>query len=94
MKNKILIISLLIFCSEQALAENLIIEAKNITLDKDKVTTIFENQVVVKSENKIFKSEYVKYNKKSGYLVLKDNVEVVDNKNNIITTNHAEYFEN
>ena len=77
----------------KALAENLIIEAKNIILDKDKVTTIFENQVVVKSKDKVFKSEYVKYNKKSGYLVLKDNVEVVDDKNNIITTNHAEYFE-
>ena len=93
MKNKILIVFIIFFFNVKALAENLIIEAKNIILDKDKVSTIFENQVVVKSEDKIFKSEYVKYNKKSGYLVLKDNVEVTDKKNNIITTNHAEYFE-
>ena len=38
---------------------NKLIEAKNITLDKDKVTTIFENQVVVKSKDKVFKSEYI-----------------------------------
>ena len=93
MKNKILIVFIIFFLNVKALAENLIIEAKNIILDKDKVSTIFENQVVVKSEDKIFKSEYVKYNKKSGYLVLKDNVEVTDKKNNIITANHAEYFE-
>ena len=42
MKNKFYII-LFMFLSQSLLAENIQIQSKNITLDKDKVTTIFEN---------------------------------------------------
>ena len=46
-------------------AENLVIEAKNISLDKNKETSIFEREVIVKTENnKIIKSDYAEYNKK------------------------------
>ena len=67
MKNKILIFFLSIFFSTSALSENIQIEAKSITLDKDKVTSIFENEVTVKTENQLIKSDYVSYNKKKGF---------------------------
>ena len=77
-----------------AFAENIQIQAKNITLDKDKITTVFENDVVVKTKNKIIKSQYLKYNKKIGLLILKNNIIAEDNNRNIITAENAEFNEN
>ena len=94
MKSKIYIFILTCLFFSNALAENLLIQAKNITLDKDKVTTIFENDVVVKAKNKTIKSQYVKYNKKTGLLILKKNIIAEDNNNNIITAENAEFDEN
>ena len=93
MKNKLIIVFLILFKFE-AKAENLIIEAKNITLDKDKVTTVFENGVVVRAKNKTIKSDYVKYDKKKGYLLIKGKIVAEDDKKNIIYSEQAEYFEN
>ena len=65
MKNKIFIIFLSFFLNSFLNAENLVIEAKNISLDKKKETSIFEKEVVVTTEdNKIIKSDYAEYNKK------------------------------
>ncbi len=69
------------------------IQAKNITLDKDKVTTVFETDVVVKTKNKTIKSQYVKYNKKIGLLILKKKIIAEDNDNNVITAENAEFNE-
>ena len=74
MKNKIYIFAFVFLFFSKVLAENLEITAKNITLDKDKVTTVFENDVIVKTKNKIIKSQYVKYDKKIGLLILKNNI--------------------
>ncbi len=93
MRNKLIIILLSIFFSKPILAENLQIEAKNITLDKDKVTSIFENEVVVRTDNKVIKSDFVKYNKKLGFLILKGNILATDNKKNTVEANYAEYSE-
>ena len=93
MKNKLILIIILSIFHTKLLAENLIIEAKNITLDKDRFTTIFENEVVIKTKEKVIKSNYVKYNKKTGILIIKDNIKVTDKKNNIVVTNYAEYNE-
>ncbi|MDA8822391.1 hypothetical protein N9N34_01525 [Candidatus Pelagibacter bacterium] len=94
MKNKILII---LFCSifllTKVSAENILIQAKNISFDKDKVTSVFENDVVIKSKEKTIKSDYVKYNKETGYLLIKNNITVYDNNNNVIKADYAEYFE-
>ena len=38
-------------------AENIFIEAKDITLDKDQKTTIFRNNVTVQTEDKKIKSQ-------------------------------------
>mgnify|MGYP001278671908 CR=1 FL=1 len=93
MKNKSLLILYFIFFCTSAIAENILIEAKNITLDKDRVTSIFEKEVKVKTENGVIKSEYVKYNKNTGALIIKNNVVALDNENNTIETEYAEYNE-
>ena len=93
MKNKIYIFTFFFLFFSKVFAENLEITAKNITLDKDKVTTVFENDVIVKTKNKIIKSQYVKYDKKTGLLILKNNIIAEDENNNIITTEKAEFNE-
>ena len=70
MKSRIYILLFTFLICSNVFAESVQIQAKNITLDKDKVTTIFEKDVVVKTKNKIIKSQYVKYNKKIGLLIL------------------------
>ena len=50
-------------------ADNLTIQAKNISLDKNKEISIFEKEVVVKTENnKIIKSDYAEYSKKEFFI--------------------------
>ena len=65
MRNSIFLI--LFFLFKDLYAENILIEANNVSLDKKDNTSIFENQVVVKTKNKIINSDYAKYNKKKGY---------------------------
>ena len=73
-------------------AENLLIQAKNISLDKNKEISIFEKKVIVKTEDgKVIKSDYAEYNKKTNYLLLKNNIIAVDKKNNRIEADKAEY---
>ena len=66
MKNKLLIIFLLNLFFFPTLAENLKIESKKISIDKNKEVTIFENQViaVTKDNNKI-ESNFAELNKKT-----------------------------
>ena len=94
MKNNFLITIVSIFFFSKAFAENLSIEAKNITLDKKNNTSIFQDKVIITTESKnIIKSEYVEYNKKTGFLKLKNNVVAEDDNGNIIRTNYAEFFQ-
>ena len=46
------------------IAQDVLIEAKSITLDKDGETSIFEKDVTVKTEGNTIESDYVEYNKK------------------------------
>ena len=94
MKNKILIFIFSIFFCSNIQTEEIYIEAKKITLDKDKVTTVFENDVKVTSKNKIITGEYARYNKAKGLLIIKENVTAIDSFNNTIKTEYAEYYEN
>ena len=48
------------FFFSEIFAENMTIEAKNISFDKNTNTTIFEKNVIVKTANKIIKSEFAK----------------------------------
>ena len=60
MKSNFLITIISIFLFSKAFAENLSIEAKNITLDKKNNTTIFQDQVTISTESKnTFKTKYM-----------------------------------
>lgn len=92
MKNKIILLIFIIFIANSTLADNLFIQSKSISLDKNKEITIFENEVLVKTEdNNKITSEYAEYEKKKGYIKFKKKVKITDLKNNIIETNYAEY---
>jgi LPS-assembly protein len=93
MKNNFLFIIFIFFFKTSVFAENLIIEAKNISIDKNKTITVFEKEVVVQTQDKIIKSDYVKYYKDKSFLILKDNIIAKDTRNNTITAQYAEYDE-
>ncbi len=98
MKNKIfglsIIISIIILFNTLLHAENIFIESKNISLDKNKKISIFENEVIIKTkENSTIKSEYAEYNKNNGLIKLKDKITIIDKENNKVETNYAEYNE-
>ncbi len=95
MKNKLLIISILFFLkSTLVFSENLKIQAKNITIDKNKQTSTFQNEVLIKTqEGDSIISDFAEYDRKNGIIKLKDNIIAIDTKNNKIQSNLAEYNE-
>ena len=96
MKNKfITTIVFLSFITLNVYAENISIQSKSITLDKNSEISVFKDSVrVVTSNDTQINSEYAKYNKKSGYIELKDQVVAIDKQNNRIESNFASYNEN
>ena len=92
MKSKFLLIIFIFFFSK-VFAENIFITAKNISLDKNKNISTFTNEVIVKTQNKTFKGDFAEYDRDLGFLILKNNISIIDEKNNIMLTNHAEYNE-
>ena len=95
MKNKIFLSILLsFFYCHLLIAQDVLIEAKSITLDKDGETSIFEKDVTVKTEGNTINSDYVEYNKKKGILKIKKDVVAKDVDNNVIRSEMAEYNEN
>ena len=91
MKNKFLIIFITFFLATFLHAEDLFIEAKDITLNKDKKTTIFKNSVSVKTKDKIISSEFAEFDKKAQTIVLKEDIIAKDKFKNTIKANYAEY---
>ena len=82
MKNKFLItfVILSLNCTI-AFSENILIESKNISIEKKREVTIFKEDVIVKTEDEYeIKSQYGEYNKKTGTLVLKDKIKAKDEK--------------
>ena len=72
-------------------AENFSIRAKNISLEKEKELTIFRDEVVITTEeNEIIKGKYANMTKK-GFIIIKDNITLVDKKNNITKTDYLEF---
>ena len=94
MKNKIIIIIFFFLINNILLAENILIESKNIILDKNKNTSIFENEVIIKTDNNYtINSDFAEYNKLDRFIIIKKKIKAVDDKNNIIESEHAEYSE-
>ena len=91
MKNSFLIILIVVLISEFSHAENLLIEAKNITLDKNNKTTIFKNNVTVQTKEKKITSQYAEFDKASQKIILKNDIVAEDTFKNIIKSNYAEY---
>ena len=86
---------MIIFYNSLASADNVLIQAKNITIDKKKQITIFENEVNIKTyDNNTIQSNYAEYNKGTGQINLKGKITAIDNRNNIIESNFAEYNDN
>ena len=71
-ENSFLIIIFVLLLNSKSFAENVSIQAKNITLDKNSQISIFENDVIVTTEEgNEFKCNYVEYNRQTGILKLK-----------------------
>ena len=95
MKNKILLILILLFLKNNTFAENLLIQAKDITLDKNKELSIFKNEVsIITEEKNTIKSNYAEFDRKKNIIKLKGNVIAKDNLNNTVSSEYAEYDDN
>jgi len=94
MKNSIYFILLIFFYIESLFADNLLIQSKNISLDKEKEISIFQDEVFVRTdENHTIESDFAEYDRKNGILKLKNNIIYKDDKNNTVKSNYAEYNE-
>ena len=72
MKNRFLFIFFFLTFNSKIMADNIIIEAKNITLNKNQKSSLFENEVKVKTnDGYIIRSDSANYNKEKGILILK-----------------------
>ena len=94
MKNNLTILIFLLFAN-LSLADELVIKAKNINIDKKAKITIFENEVEVKDLfNNSFKADYVLYNKEKNFLELKGNILSKDTSGNVFRASKASYDNN
>ena len=91
MKNNFVILVCIIFFGAKVSAENILIEAKDITLNKDQKTTIFKDNVSVETKEKKITSEFAEFNKNTQEVILKNNIIAKDKLNNTIKTNYAEF---
>ena len=95
MKNSFVLILCCLLLGAAVNAESINIKSKNISLDKNTQISIFENDVLITTEENIkIKSDYASYDRVRKFILLKGNISVIDNKNNIIETNQATYNEN
>ena len=63
-------------------------------MNKEKEISIFKDEVFVKTdEDHSIESDYAEYDKKNGIIKFKENIRLIDNKNNTVITNRAEYIE-
>ena len=72
MRNNFISLLIFIFFANNLSAENFNINAKNISIDKKKEITVFKDNVVIIDENNNeIKSEFASYDKKSDFFILK-----------------------
>ena len=94
MKSKFLFIVLFFILSSRLLCEEIFIQAQDISISKKDQITVFENNVVIKTQdNKTIKSNYAEYDKINQFIIIKGNVTAVDDSNNFVNTENATYDE-
>jgi LPS-assembly protein len=94
MKSKVILALLFVFFCKSTFAQNLNIKSKYITIDKKRETSIFKNDVIIKTlDNNTIISDYAEYDKKKKIIIIKNNITAIDNQKNVIETNYAEYDE-
>ena len=94
MKNSLLITIFSLICFQFANSEELFIEAKNITFEKQSNLTIFKDEVFAKTKDNLqIRSQNAEFNRELKNLILKNKVSGIDSKNNKIETEFAEYNE-
>ena len=94
MRNSILINIIFLYLVKNVSAENINIQSKNIILDKIKKPQFFKMRLLSKTKNEsTIKSDYAEYNKLSGLIKLKGNIEATDVQQNKIETKLVEYNE-
>ena len=94
MKNNLIFFLIVYFFINPVFSEPLIIQSKNISLDKEKEITVFQNEVYIKTDqNHTIESDYAKYDKKNGIIKFKKDIKLTDNKNNIVEALEADYIE-
>ena len=72
MKNRLLFIFFFFIINSSIKAESINIEAKNITLDKNQKSSLFQDEVKVETKDGyIIRSDSADYNKETGILILK-----------------------
>ena len=64
----------MVFLNTHLNADDLFIEAKDISLNKNNETTIFKNNVVIKSKDKKINSEFAEYNRETEKFVIRKNL--------------------
>ena len=80
MKNSFVFILCCFLIGAAAKAESINIKSKNISLDKNTQISIFENDVLITTEENKIKSDYASYDKLRKFILLKGNISVIDNK--------------
>ena len=89
---KIVLYPSIVFASAIVFAENINIQAENISINKDKEISIFRDNVSIQdNEFNSIKSNFAEYNKKEKYLLIKGNIEAIDKYENILTAQEIEY---
>lgn len=92
MRNNFISLLIFIFFANNLSAENFNINAKNISIDKKKEITVFKDNVVIIDENNNeIKSEFASYDKKSDFFILKNDVSIKDPQGNILRSEEATY---
>ena len=95
MKNKILLIIIFFLVKNNVFAENISIQAKDITLDKNKKTSVFKNDVsIITEEKNTIKSNYAEFDRRKNIIRLRGNIIAKDNLNNTVSSEYAEYDNN
>ena len=95
MKNNFINILLFFLFTNVSFADELEISAKNISLDKKKEISIFQDEVIIIDEdNNIIKTDYAVYNNKLQIIEAKGDTVITTSKGYIVETKEINFNKN